>query len=196
MHLAFVAAIPYTLAGTALARLLPGRTRVALATFTVMLGAIFAANFFTTLRGTSVIPSPVGNLRVAGDQTAPLEKLLSDVRPGASLFVYPYMPLHYFLTQGKNPTGFSFFSPGMGTPREESAALADLEARPPEWLLYMKLTREEFLRVCPRGSAAWRNERIEAWLDKNYRVVDQPGVTVSGYQLRRRVDPVNQVAQR
>jgi hypothetical protein len=183
MHLAFVAALPYTLAGAALARLIPVRARVAAASCTLALAGIFAANFFTTLRGTLRVSSPVGNLRVAGSESPAMEKLFALVRPGHSLFVYPYMPIHYFFTQGKNPTGFAFFSPGMGTPREESAALADLEARPPEWVLYLKLSREEFLRVCPRGAAAWRNERIEAWLEKNYRPADHPHVTVTGYTL-------------
>ena len=36
-----------------------------------------------------------------------MHELLSVVRPGSGLFVYPYMPLLYFLTQAENPTRFS-----------------------------------------------------------------------------------------
>ncbi len=43
------------------------------------------------------------------------EKLFQEVRPGDGLFVYPYMPIHYFLTQGRNPARFSFLQPGMMT---------------------------------------------------------------------------------
>jgi hypothetical protein len=187
MHLAFVSALSYLLAGAALSRLIPVRARVPLAVFAVLMSAIFAANSFNTLRTTSRVTSPVGNLRVDNAQRSGLEHLLATVRPGEPLFVYPYMPMHYFLTQAHNPTDFSFFSPGMATKREARAALTELQARPPEWVLFMKISREEFLRVVPSGAAAeWRYEELENWLERNYSPVENSGVVVYGYQLRRR----------
>src|SRR5260370_11907597 len=94
------------------------------------------------------------------------------------------MALNYFLTQAKNPTRFSFLAPGMMTDREELEALSQLRAQPPEWLLYMQLSREEFLRVFPHGSTLnWRFETLEDWFQKNYRPTD---VTVQGYALWQR----------
>jgi hypothetical protein len=101
------------------------------------------------------------------------------------------MPMHYFLTQARNPTEFSFFSPGMATQREALAALAKLQQRPPEWILFMKLSRKEFLRVVPQGgSATWRYAELEDWLEQNYASYGDSKVVVSGYELRRRVPPV------
>ena len=187
MHLAFVAALPYVLAGAALSRLIPLRARVPLAVSAVVMAAIFASNSFNTLRTTSRIPSPVGNLRVDNAQRSAMQQLLATVRPGEPLFVYPYMPMHYFLTQARNPTEFSFFSPGMATKREALAALTELQARPPEWVLFMKISREEFLRVVPNGvSAEWRYEALEDWLQQNYLPLQDSSVVVYGYELRRR----------
>jgi hypothetical protein len=116
-----------------------------------------------------------------------MQQLLATVRPGEPLFVYPYMPMHYFLTQARNPTEFSFFSPGMATKREALAALTELQARPPEWVLFMKISREEFLRVVPNGvSAEWRYEALEDWLQQNYLPLQDSSVVVYGYELRRR----------
>jgi hypothetical protein len=187
MHLAFIAALPYALTAIALSRLIPARVGAPLACVILVLATVFGANFFNGLRGTRLVASAVGNLRVAGDNSQEIQNWIADVHPGASLFVYPYMPLQYFLTQAKNPTRFSFLAPGMMTDREESIALAELRSNPPEWLAYLKLPREEFLRVFPNASDLnWRFPALENWLDENYQPVENPRVTVFGYQLWRR----------
>jgi hypothetical protein len=149
-----------------------------------------------TLSATSYVESPVGNLRVENQQRSGMEKLFATVHPGDPLFVYPYMPMHYFLTQARNPTEYSFFSPGMATEREALAALADLRASPPEWILYMKLSREEFLRVVPQGgSAQWRYTELENWLEQNYASQADEKIVVAGYELRRRLAAVQAAVQ-
>ncbi len=189
MHLAFIAALSYVLAGAALARLMPARGGVALAMATFIMAGVFASNFFITLRGTTAVASPVGTLRIANEQLSAMENLLAKVRPGDGLFVYPYMPIDYFLTQAKNPTRFAFLNPGMSTTRDAGAALEDLQTHPPQWLLYLKLSREEFLRIFPHGSNFdWRYETLEDWLENNYQPLKNPDVTVSGYQLWQRTD--------
>ncbi len=66
------------------------------------------------------------------------------------------------------------------TSTEEMETLAQLQSRPPEWLLYLELTPKEFLRVFPHGSGLnWRFDTLEAWMRSNYRVVDDPGVNVA-----------------
>jgi hypothetical protein len=78
--------------------------------------------------------------------------------------------------------------PGMMTSSQEAETLLELEARPPEWLLYMQLSREELLRVFPNGADRdWRFARLESWIQQNYRPVENPSISVGGYRLWRRV---------
>ena len=187
MHLAFVAALPYGLTAIALSRLVPERAGMVVLSVALALATVFGANFFNTLRGTRLIPSPVGKLRVPAENAPEIETWMSQVRPGDSLFVYPYMPLQYFLTQARNPTRFSFLAPGMMTTQEASIALTELQADPPQWLTYLKLPRGEFLRVFPNASNLdWRFPALEDWIQENYQPVENPAVSVFGYQLWRR----------
>lgn len=189
-HLAYAAALPYILGGTVLARLLPRRAAFFTAAAAVVLATIFASNFFRSLGDTARLDSPVGVLRVAKSDVPSIQGLLAAVRPQQKLFVYPYLPIEYFLTQAKNPTRYAYLNPGMSTPADEQAVLADLQAQPPEWILYLKLSREEFLRVFPHGSGLdWRFETLESWLQQNYHPSADPPISVGGYQLWRRQVP-------
>ncbi len=194
MHLAFVAALGYALSAGALARLIPPRAGAALAMASSLLATVFASNYVRGWTQTVPVPSPVGTLRVEADQASGLRRLVTAVHPGESLFVYPYMPIQYFLTQGKNPTPFFALGPG-STPRaSELESLADLQARPPQWLLYMQLSREEFLRVFPNGTNLnYRLEKLESWMQRNYRPVEDPPISLGGYRLWRRM-PASEAA--
>jgi len=188
MHLAFIAALPYALVGSALASLLPKRAATVMAMVSVLLAAMFASNFVRGWWETVQVSSPTGILRISRDQAPVVSRLMQAVRPGDSLFVYPYMPVQYFLTQARNPTRYPYLQPGMMTPAQETEALAELEAAPPEWLLHMRLSRKEFLRVFRSGTSLdWRFPTIEAWMEKNYEPVENPPVSVGGYRLWRRV---------
>jgi 4-amino-4-deoxy-L-arabinose transferase-like glycosyltransferase len=186
-HLNFVAAVSYVLVAAALARLLSLRAGAILAFTVLPLAALFALNDVIAWWGARALSSPAGNIRVASDLAPEMEKLLREVHPGQTLFVYPYMPVNYFVTQARNPTRFCYLQPGLMTPQDEAVALQQLESQPPEWLLYMPLGREEFLRVFPHGAAFnTRFETLEAWLQKNYRPSLQPPVNLGGYRLWQR----------
>lgn len=188
MHLAFIAALPYALVGAALASLLPARAASWLSICSILLAAVFASNDIRGWRESSAVVSPAGILRVAREQAPAFQRLMQQVHPGDSLFVYPYMPIQYFVTQAHNPTRYSYLMPGMMTHSQETEALAELEARPPEWLLYMNLSREELLRVFPNGSDRdGRFAELESWMQKNYRQAEGPSVTVGGYRLWKRI---------
>jgi 4-amino-4-deoxy-L-arabinose transferase-like glycosyltransferase len=187
MHLAFIAALPYALAGSALANLLPARAASWLALGSMVLAAVFASNYIRGWRESSPVSSPAGTLQVAREQAPDIQRLMQQVHSGDSLFVYPYMPVEYFVTQARNPTRYSYLMPGMMTRSQETEALGELEARPPEWLLYMPLSREELLRVFPNGAGLdWHFPELESWMQRNYRPVDDPPVSVGGYRLWRR----------
>lgn len=188
MHLAFIAALPYVLVAAALASLLPARAASWLSIVSILLATIFASNYVRGWRDSSPVPSPAGTLQVARDQAVDVQRLMQQVHPGDSLFVYPYMPMQYVLTQARNPTRYSYLMPGMMTRSQEIEALSELESRPPEWLMYMPLSREEVLRVFPNASDRdWRFAELESWIQQNYRPVESPPVSVGGYRLWRRI---------
>ena len=188
MHLAFIAALPYALVGIALARLLHRRTASWLAMGWMVLAAMFASNYVRGWRNTTRVPSAAGMLRVPADQAPDVERLIQEVRPRASLFVYPYMPVEYFLTQARNPTRYSYMMPGMMTRTQEMEALQELQAQPPEWVLFLQPSPEEFLRVFPNGAGLdWHFAALESWMQNNYKPTETPPVTVGGYRLLRHV---------
>jgi 4-amino-4-deoxy-L-arabinose transferase-like glycosyltransferase len=190
MHLAFIAALPYVLVAAALASLLPARAASWLSIVSILLATIFASNYVRGWRESSPVPSPAGTLQVARDQAPGVQRLMQQVHPGDSLFVYPYMPMQYVLTQARNPTRYSYLMPGMMTHSQETEALGELEARPPEWLMYMPLSREEMLRVFPNGADRdWHFAELESWMQQNYRPVESPAISVGGYRLWQRVAP-------
>jgi hypothetical protein len=197
MHLAFVVALPYILTAAAFSKLVPPAVRLPSGMLAVFMAVLFSLHSFSGLGAMSNVASPVGELRVDNKQSSAMEKLLATVHPGEPLFVYPYMPMHYFLTQAHNPTDYSFFSPGMATQREALAALAELQQRPPEWILFMKISKKEFLRVVPQGgSSQWRYAELEDWLEQNYVSQPESKVVVSGYELRHRLPTLQAVVKK
>jgi len=188
-HLGFVAALPYVLAAAALAQFLSLRAGAILAFTMIPLAALFALNNVTGSWSALAVSSPVGTIRVAPDLAPEVAKLLAEVHPGQTLFVYPYSPVQYFIPHARNPTRFSYLAPGMMTGQEEAEALAQLRSQPPQWLLYLPLGRDEFLRVFPHATTLNGHfETLETWLTQNYRPVEQPAVNLGGYRLWQRAE--------
>jgi len=189
-HLAYVAALPYAVAGILIYRLLPARPRAWIAISIAVWAAAFAsqAHLPASFRP---LHTPVGDLQAAPGEASVVEQLLSRVRPRQSLFVYPYKPLLYFLTQGQNPTRYSYLSPGMMTPEDARLALSQLQASPPAWVLYLDLDRSAFERLFPAAKGFDPHfPELESWLKANY----QPSgaMPVAGYVLLRRSPPSGQ----
>lgn len=170
MHLAFTMALPMALVTIAMARFLPARVSAGLATA----AAVSALLFLFPLVG-----------RIAKGADPALARVRTAVPRGSELYVHPYMPVLYFLTGARNPTAYDYLAPGMMTAEDESRVLADLERRPPERVMYLKLKRGEFLRVFPNATRlSERFRRIEEWIERNYRPGD---VAVGGYRLWHRM---------
>jgi 4-amino-4-deoxy-L-arabinose transferase-like glycosyltransferase len=188
-HLGLVAALPYVLAVAALAQFLSVRAGAILAFTMIPLAALFALNDVTGSWSARAVSSPVGTIRVAPDLAPEVGKLLAEVHPGQTLFVYPYSPVQYFITQARNATRFSYLAPGMMTGQEEAEALAQLKSQPPQWLLYLPLDRDEFLRVFPHATGlSGHFETLETWLTQNYTPLEQPTVNLGGYRLWQRAE--------
>jgi hypothetical protein len=189
MHLSFVAALPYALVAAACAHLLSVRAGAILSFTMIPFAALFSLNGIASWFSTRPLETPAGRIRVAADQLPQFQQLLSSVRSGDSLYVYPYMPIQYFVTQADNPTRFCYLNAGMMTKEDETQVLMALQSHPPEWLLYMPLTREEFLRVFPGGGAySNRFEGVEGWIESHYAPMEQPSVNLFGYRLMKRHD--------
>ena len=171
MHLAFTLALPMALATIWVARFLSLRAAAAVAAIV----SISALLFLFPLAG-----------RLFEPPNAALAQVRREVPPGSTLYVHPYMPVLYFLTGARNPVAYDYLAPGMMTPQDEARVLAGLEQRPPERILYLKLGRQEFLRVFPNATRlSERFPRIEEWIERNYR----PGqASVSGYRLWHRIE--------
>lgn len=177
MHLAFFFALPLGMTVILLERLRWGGYVGVLG---VVMAALYLASYAAGWAAAKPVPTAVGRVRTV----EPLGELMRAVRPGEGLYVHPYMPVFYFLTQARNPARFSYLAPGMMGAPEERQTLEDLERKPPEWVLYLPLTREEFLRVFPNATGLDdRFAAIESWIAAGYQ---ETGVSVGGYQLRRR----------
>ena len=182
-HLAFIAGLAYVMTVVGISSLVPAGKGIRYAIVPLLLALAFASNTIGTWRGTEKIESPVGNLQVDKAFKVQMQQVLSHVRPGQSLYVHPYMPVHYFITQAKNPTRFSYLCPGQMTATEEAEALRHLKSNPPQWLLYQRLTTEGFLRVFPSAVGIDPHFRtLETWLEQNYQPVNPP-LSLSGSEL-------------
>lgn len=185
-HLAYVAALPYALTGILIYRLLPARPRAWLAVSIALWAGLFAWQIQLPWR-LRLLHTPVGDVRAGAGEAPAVEELLSQVRPHESLFVYPYKPLLYFLTQAENPTRYAYLAPGMMTGEDARTALSELASRPPEWVLYMDLDRAEFERVFPAGKMLDPHyPQLESWIHANYR--SSGCAPMGGYVLLRRIN--------
>ena len=185
-HLAFIAALPAILTAVWIARYAPRWLNLGIFAILAICAGLFLVSAANRIRTEITVATPVGRLQLAPPDAGPLSALLNTVRPGDALYAHPYMPLLYFLTQGQNPTRYSYLQPGLMTRDEELAALAALRRSPPKWLLYLPLSRAEFLRVFPHaGQLDHRFPSIEEWRERQYVPVEPP-VIVAGYRLYAR----------
>lgn len=185
-HLAFVAVLPAVLTAVWIDRYAPRWLTAALLGVLVVWAGVFLAQAASGLRGEVAVVTPVGTLLATPSDAQAVGALLQAVRPDDTLYVHPYKPLLYFLTQARNPTRYSYLAPGMMTHNEEAAALEALENSPPRWLLHFPLSRAEFLRVFPHAAGLdHRFPLIEAWREREYVPVEPP-VIVAGYRLYER----------
>jgi hypothetical protein len=181
-HLAVATPLSFLMAAVSLPSLLPVRLR-----FYAGVVFSFATCFFVSafiLERANLYTSESRAGQIAGDrqELSFVHSLERAVKPGERLFVFPYMPIAYFLTGGTNPTRFAFLHPGLMTDQDESQALSDLEKYPPTKVVYAPLAASDLLRMFPGSDVSrLRMSRIEAWLAAHYQedskyLIDKPGV--------------------
>jgi hypothetical protein len=186
-HLLYVAPISYVLVAALLYRAASVKVASALA-FAATLIAIFVwAPLILQAGEYRPMETPAGVVRVAPEDRKLLAMILNNVRPGDSLFVFPYFATIYFLTRGVNPTHFSYLQPGLMTDDDEATALKELQARPPAWVLYNYVSPEVYLQHWPSSDPKrLRMNSIEQFLTENYRAAEKQSHRFGEFSLLQR----------
>ena len=154
MHLMYVAPLFYVLGASLLTLLLTRKSKlVAIGLIAAISGALLTATIQRRL-GEQTLDTRQGRIRGPKSDIEIAAMVTSRVLPGDSLFVFPYCPVFYFLTDTRNPTRYSFLQPGMFTADDEKAAHAALTANPPRWVLYFNVTPEMYLGTWPSSDPA------------------------------------------
>jgi hypothetical protein len=123
---------------------------------------------------------------VGSDELTLVTKLPQYIQPGESLFVFPYLPIVYFLTGGRNPTRYSYLQPGMMTKEDEEIALAELLANPPRWVLYSDVPKEAYLRIWPNSDPTrLRMPSIEEFIRSRYHLVEKLNLSNGEFRILR-----------
>ena len=172
-QLLFIAPIFYVLASYLLSRLLTARI-IRVASGGLVLALAIASLSYSVLHILSepVIETRIGRLHAEASDQSIIKLASSRVRPGDSLFVYPYLPMVYFLTGGQNPTPYSFLQPGMMQAPDYDAALSDLRARPPQWVFYFGLSLANYHGIWPAADPRALNlTPVDHFILSNYHPV-------------------------
>ena len=172
-QLLFIIPIFYVLAGYLFSRFVHGKVvRVTVGAIVLALG--IAALSYSVLQMTSepVIETRVGAVRTGASELSVIKLVGNRVNPGDKLFVYPYLPIVYFLTGAVNPTPYSFLQPGMMQSPEYDATLSALRAHPPKWVLYFALPLETYHGIWPAADPRALNlTPVDHFILSNYHPV-------------------------
>ena len=112
-------------------------------------GCLFLLGGVMQRGNTQLLDTPVGRVRARPDDAETVRWLMANIHPGERLFVYPYVPIAYFVTRAQNVSRFSGLYPGLFTVNDERLATEDMIRKPPAKVLYMDVRKEQFLRITP-----------------------------------------------
>lgn len=172
-QLLFIAPIFYVLAGYLLGKVLKGRIlRVGTAVLVVCLAMASLSYSVLHIMSEPEIETRFGRVHAAPSDQAIIKLASGRVRPGDSLFVYPYLPIVYFLTGAQNPTPYSFLQPGMMQASDYEATLSALRARPPQWVFYFGLPLATYHGIWPAADPRALNlTPVDHFILSNYHPV-------------------------
>jgi hypothetical protein len=169
LHLLYISPLFFVLAGLRIERF-RGQSQVTLFLLLLIPASVMCLHSLMGDGTELAVATPIGRIQLSKSEAPAIQLALSHIRPGDSLFVFPYEPFFYFLTGGQNPTRYLWLQPGMMSAEDERTALAELTAKPPEWILYRDLAPADYLRIWPGSDPArLRMSSIEDWLRANYR---------------------------
>jgi hypothetical protein len=175
-HLIFAAPIYYALGVALAARTLRGPALAAVAVVFLLASGTYANYACLTRMQEQPVQTRVGTASMDPEEARWLAVLASHVQPGDSLFVFPYRPVLYFALDGRNPSRYCFLQPGMSSARDEANVLADLRRDPPQWVIYLNVKPEDYLRVWPSSDRSrLRMESIERFIASGYVIATTAG---------------------
>lgn len=149
-QLLFIAPVFYVLAAYLISRFLTGRMIRAFAAGLVLtLGVASLSYSILHIMSERFIETRVGEVRAGPAERSIIKLATARISPGDSLFVYPYLPMVYFLTGAHNPTRYSFLQPGMMQAPDYREALAELRAHPPKWIFYFAIPLATYHGIWP-----------------------------------------------
>ena len=190
-QLLFVTPVFCVLAAYLLDQVLKARVLSAVA-FAMILGLGVATLAYTVLhvRSETSLETRVGSVRAAPADQALIKFATRTIHPGDTLFVYPYLPIVYFLTGARNPTRYSFLQPGMMDVQNDSETLEDLRAHPPQWVFYFAFPPDTYRGIWPAADPqALRETPIDAYIRAHYRPVDVLPHPVAEFFILKRDEP-------
>ncbi len=195
-QLMFVAPVFYVLAAIFLERIAAGRLRMGIG-FAFLAVALVA--FGVSISGLTREPSMktrVGTIRAVPQDQALIAALDDSIPAGASLYVYPYLPVVYFLTRTENPASYDFLQPGMMTTEDEQRVLAELQAHPPDYVVYFEFPPATFFGIWPNANPRRaRFPLIESYLHQNYFLLKDVHHPVAEFAILARSANVQQASR-
>jgi hypothetical protein len=110
--------------------------------------------------------------------------LLRNTRPGDYVFIYPYFPEYYFLSDTRNPTRLSHFVYGWNSPEQFREAVARLETKQVRFVLWDSGADHLLHIVLPHYKMAPANEQIiEPYLQSHYHQLG----SANGFRIMERI---------
>ena len=191
LHLLYVSPVFLILAAVWVGRIRRKSIAPALFMITVLPAAIMSVHTLLVDGPELSFDSPAGHIRAAKADAAAIQMSLANIQPADTLFVYPYEPLFYFLTQAHNPTRYLWLQPGMMSDADERTAVSELIPHPPKWVLYRDLAPADYLRIWPGSDPTrLRMNLVEEFISANYvRFAVAPSPDGPRQLLKRRDQP-------
>lgn len=99
-----------------------------------------------------------------------IEYTQAHLQPGSKVFVYPYLPLYYYLTATFNPTRYEYLQPGMHTREQDEEAIREIEADRTRVVLFEPDFNEKLANSWPNTPIQYvANDPVGDYLLAHYR---------------------------
>ena len=127
-----------------------------------------SVNLLVCLTAPVRVTTPVGSMALFARNPV-IEFTNSHVRPGESIFVYPYSPIYYFLARAVNPTRFSYLIYGQHTPGQILEAVGSIERDRTKYVIWDTTFEAAATSLMPDYQPPSEAEKImEPYLNSRY----------------------------
>jgi hypothetical protein len=125
----------------------------------------------TTATGAKVqIETKRGAIRTRNKDKV-IEYMQAHVVPGDKVFVYPYLPLYYYLTGTRSASRYDYFQPGLNTSDQAQEIITSFGSQNVRAVLFEPWFAEKFANSWPGTPwSAIANDPVADYIVRNYRV--------------------------